>query len=101
MSRSIGQQIAHWARIGRELEQRSDLSVQRIAEVLTGRASYDSLSAEEQALTRAHWQERMDELRTNLRFDRDFARRGRSYVELDESGSVVRREPAAAGGATG
>lgn len=95
MSRSIGQQITHWARIGREIEESSELSVQRISEVLNGRASYDDLSSEEQALTRAHWKERMDELRTKLRLDVHFAAHGRTYVELDERGNVIRREPAA------
>lgn len=92
MSRSIGQQVAHWARIGRAIEQSPEVSVERVAEVLRGRAAYDDLSVEEQALTRTLWDERIEELRSSLRLDREMAREGGSYVELDERGEVVRRE---------
>jgi hypothetical protein len=93
MSRSIGQQISHWARLGRELEASPDVSVERIGRVLEGAASYDDLGPEEQAATRAYWRERMETLRRSLRLDEEFARQGRAYVELDDDGKVVRREP--------
>lgn len=95
MSRSTAQQIAHWARIGRELEASTELSIDRIANVLRGRESYDGLDAEEQAVVRAYWKERMNGLVEALRLDQEFAAEGRPYVELDEKGEVVRREPEA------
>lgn len=93
MSRSAAQQIAHWARIGREVEGAASTSQRAVAEVLAGARDYDSLSAREQAVVRAEWAERMDERRAALDLARDFAAEGRSYVELDEHGQVVRREP--------
>ncbi len=93
MSRSAAQQIAHWARVGRELEGSSEVSVDAVAETLRGAKSYDSLSTKEQAVVRAHWRERMTELRNALRLDREFTAAGRSYVELDGRGRVVRRDP--------
>jgi transglutaminase-like putative cysteine protease len=92
MSRSTSQQIAHWARIGRELEASSEVSVDHVAEVLRGTRTYDSLSAKEQALVRTRWRERITALRDGLRLDREFAAAGRPYVELDDRGRVVRRD---------
>lgn len=95
MSRSTTQQVAHWARIGRELEASSDVSVEEIARVLRGAAEYDGLSSKEQALVRACWKERMESLTGALRLDEEFTAAGRPYVELDEKGAVVRRNPPA------
>lgn len=93
MSRSAAQQIAHWARIGREIEASDSVSHRVVADVLAARRDYDSLSAQEQAVVRAEWAERMDARRADLDLAREFADAGRSYAELDESGNVVRREP--------
>lgn len=99
-SRSASQQVAHWARIGREIELSSSISYKEIAAVLAGSRSYDSLDPREQAVVRAEWSARMDEARAELDFARDFARAGRTWVELDDRGRVVERgrpaEPRAA-----
>jgi hypothetical protein len=93
MDRSAAQQITHWARIGREIEAAAGISQARVAEVLARRARYDDLTAEEQAVVRAEWSERMDARREKLDLGRKYAEEGRSYVELDESGAVVVRPP--------
>ncbi len=93
MSRSTTQQIAHWARIGRELEASSEVSVDRIVQVLRGAKDYDALSTEEQAVVRACWTEKMAALAGVLRLDQKFAAERRPYVELDENGAVVRHDP--------
>ena len=102
MSRSAAQQIAHWAKIGRELESAKGVSVRAIAEVLAQRSSYDALTDEEQAIVRAEWAERIEERRAALDLTGEFAAQGRSWVELDDAGEVVERggepkESAAAG----
>jgi len=91
MSRSASQQVSHWARIGRELEAAASVSQRAIVEVLAGEASYDRLTAEEQAVVRAEWSERIDTRIASLDLARLFAAEGRSYVELDDDGAVVRR----------
>lgn len=96
MSRSAAQQIAHWARIGRELEAAESVSHRDIEEVLSGGRDYDDLSAQEQAVVRAEWSERMDVRRQGLDLAHTFGGQGRSYVELDEHGDVAVREPAVA-----
>jgi len=102
MSRSAAQQIAHWAKIGRELESAGAVSTRAITEVLAQRSSYDALTDEEQAIVRAEWAERIEERRAALDLPSEFAAQGRSWVELDDAGEVVERgrepeEPAATG----
>jgi len=88
-SRSTAQQIAHWARIGREVESSASVSHVRIAEVLSGRRKYDELDNEEQAVVRAEWGERAAQRRSELNLAVVFAEQGRSWVELDDDGTVV------------
>lgn len=93
-SRSAAQQVNHWARIGRALETANGVSQRRVNEVLAGSRDYDDLSDEEQAFIRAEWAERIESTRNSLNLAAEFAAAGRSYVELDADGNVVRRDPA-------
>lgn len=88
-SRSASQQVAHWARIGREIEASSSISHREIAAVLAGIRHYDSLDAKEQAIVRAEWSAHMDEVRGALNLAERFAESGRTWVELDDKGRVV------------
>ena len=90
-SRSASQQVAHWARIGREIEASASISPREIAAVLAGAASYDSLDPKAQAVVRAAWSARMDELRGTLDLAASFEAAGRTWVELDDAGKVVER----------
>jgi hypothetical protein len=96
MSRSVAEQISHWARLGRELERSPEVSLARIQKVLEGKAQYDGLAAEEQAVVRTQWAERMKGLHAQLRLDREFLQKHYDYAELDDKGRVLIR-PAAAG----
>jgi hypothetical protein len=91
MDRSAAQQINHWARIGREIEGGASISHRAIADVLAKRSSYDKLTAEEQAVVRAEWSERMEARRTDLDLAGRFAGEDRDYAELDDHGRVVVR----------
>src|SRR4051812_45095142 len=103
-SRSASQQVAHWARIGREIEASSSISHKEIAAVLAGSRSYDDLEPKEQAVVRAEWSARMDDARQGLDLAAQLAASGRTWVELDDRGRVVQRgapaEPAKAAKAT-
>lgn len=92
MSRSVAQQIAHWARIGRELEASPTVSHADIAEVLAGARHYDSLGVREQAIVRAEWAEAMSSRIENLDLAAEFVAAARSYVELDDDGNVAVRD---------
>ncbi|MGK2957373.1 MAG: TA system antitoxin ParD family protein [Acidimicrobiales bacterium] len=91
MERSAAQQLTHWARVGREVEEAGDISLRHIMEVLEKRRSYDDMTPEEQAVVRAEWTERIADRRAGFNLVEQFAEEGRSYVELDADGRVVRR----------
>lgn len=97
MSRSLSQQIAHWARIGRELERSPGVTVSAIQAVLDGRGDYDALNSHEQAIVRADWAERVDAARKNLRLDQVLAAQGREVVELNPEGRVTVRKAGSRG----
>lgn len=88
-SRSVPQQIAHWARIGRELEMSPQVNHRDIARVLAGSGTYDSLGYREQAIVREEWDNRISELRAGLNYESGFIAAGESYSEADENGNVV------------
>lgn len=88
-SRTVPQQIAHWARIGREMEMSPTVSHRAIAQVLAGAASYDSIDEREQAVIRQAWAERMTELRGALNYETQFLASGEGYSEADPDGNLV------------
>ncbi|MCK0111547.1 ParD-like family protein [Ornithinimicrobium sp. F0845] len=88
-SRTVPQQIAHWARIGRQLEMSPGTNQRAIAQVLAGAASYDALDEEEQAVVRQAWTDRMTALREALNYKDQFVAAGESYSEADEDGNVI------------
>ncbi|MCY0903424.1 TA system antitoxin ParD family protein [Arthrobacter sp. H14-L1] len=88
-SRTVPQQIAHWARIGRELEMSPGVNHRAITQVLAGTSSYDSLGEQEQAIVREEWADRMATLRGELDYAAQFAAAGESYSEVDENGNLL------------
>jgi hypothetical protein len=92
-SRSAAQQIAHWARIGRELEASSGVSQRDVERVLAGDGSYDALSEREQAIVRAAWDERVAARRASLDYEATFLGTGESWSEADPDGNVTVRNP--------
>ena len=88
-SRSAAQQINHWARIGRQLESSTALSQRDIARVLGGTQSYDTLTAHEQAVVRADWDEQMTALREGLDFTGELRESGLDWAEADADGAIV------------
>lgn len=90
-SRSAAQQIAYWARVGRELEASPGVSQRDIGRVLAGDGSYDALSEREQAIVRAEWDERVASRRTSLNFEDAFTATGESWSEVDDDGNLVTR----------
>lgn len=88
-SRTVPQQIAHWARIGRELEMSPAVNHRQIASVLAGAGSYDELGEQEQAIVREQWAERMVALRGELNYAARFAAAGESYSEVDDDGKLI------------
>lgn len=94
MSRSAAQQVAHWARIGRELEASSNVSHRDIQAVLSDQKSYDTLPPKEQAIVRAEWAERMAVRIESLDLAAELDAAGQSYAEVDADGNLVRHAAA-------
>lgn len=90
-SRSVAQQIEHWARVGREVELSSSTTQRALAAALSGHRRYDDLTVEEQSVVRARWVERIDERLSGLDLVAEFAEQGATYVEMDDDGRLVRR----------
>lgn len=90
-SRSAAQQLSHWARIGRELENSPNTSTSEIQRILAGEpgATFDSLSVTDQAMVRANWDERVAERLATLDFAEEFAREGTEWSEADDRGVVT------------
>lgn len=93
-SRSAAQQIAHWARIGRELEASASVSHRDIEAVLAGDGSYDALQEREQAIVRGSWDELIAERLSSLDLEQRFQAAGVEWVEADDEGNLVVRGPA-------
>ena len=88
-SRAVAQQIAHWARIGRELEMSPHVDFRAVSAVVGGATGYDDLDVNEQALVRASWAERMIRMRSELDYAAEFTAAGESYSEVDAEGRLV------------
>lgn len=99
-SRTVPQQIAHWARIGRELERSPQVNHRAVAQVLAGDGSYDLLGEREQAVVRGAWAERATALREGLNYEAEFTAAGESYSEADEDGNVIVHPARPAGAAS-
>jgi hypothetical protein len=95
-SRSAAQQIAHWARIGRELEASASVSQRDIEAVLAGDGSYDALQEREQAIVRGTWDEQIAERLSSLDLEQKFQAAGVEWVDADDEGNLVARGPAGA-----
>ena len=95
-SRSAAQQIAHWARIGRELEASTGVNHRDIESVLAGDGSYDALQEREQAIVRSAWDERIASRLSSLDLEARFEAAGIDWVEADDAGNVVTRHAAEA-----
>jgi hypothetical protein len=93
-NRSAAQQLAHWARLGQELEA-SGLSHRDIERVLAGQISYDAVGVREQAVVRTAWREEVEQDIAALDLRARFAADGRRrWSEADESGGVTVTRPA-------
>jgi hypothetical protein len=88
--RSAAQQLAHWARLGRELEAAAGLSQRDIDRVLAGQLSYDDIDDREQAAVRTSWREQTDADLASLDLRAHFTAQGRTrWSEADGEGKVT------------
>lgn len=88
--RSAAQQLAHWARLGQELEATAGLSQRDIDRVLAGQLSYDEIGDREQAAVRSAWREGIEQDLGRLDLRAHFEAEGRTrWSEADAAGQTV------------
>lgn len=89
--RSAAQQLNHWARVGRELENAQLTSHGDIHRVLAGEPglTYDELNRSDQAVVRAQWEEAMVDRRSTLNYAERFSDSGSSWSEAEQHGNVT------------
>ena len=87
--RSTAQQLAYWARLGRELEASPGVSQRDVELILAGAGSYDDLSVREQAVVRESWDRGVERRIAALDLAAEFRAAGRSWTEADEHGHPV------------
>nr|MBA2609984.1 hypothetical protein [Actinomycetota bacterium] len=92
--RSAAQQLSHWARIGREIENSSAMSVAARGR-LADAATYDRLAPAEQALVRAAWEDAMQARIGGLNLRADLLAEGRRYLVVGDAAGVAHQLPAA------
>lgn len=86
----MAQQIAHWARVGRELDSSPSLTVARAQQVSA--AAYDQLQPEQQAVVRVLWESEIEKRAATLDLSAHFA--GRDHVVAgDASGRAIKVAP--------
>lgn len=92
-SRSIGEQVVHWLRIGRAIESSPNFNYRRITEALAGLVDPEELSAEEHAVFFDQFSDAMGE--TNDKQEKFFAERRKNGlgVGLDENDNLVYQSP--------
>lgn len=93
-SRSAAQQLAHWARLGREMEASPSVTQDAIARVLAGQALYDDLPDPAQAVVRVEWDDRVAATLAGLDFTGGLHAAGKPWAEADEDGNLVMRDAA-------
>lgn len=96
LSRSAAQQVAHWARIGQQLEASPLTTTEIVRQVLEGQSPYDDVDDRTQAIVRATWAEDIADRIAGLDLTPKLAATGVPWAEGDEHGRpVMRGGPAA------
>jgi hypothetical protein len=90
-ARSTAQQLAHWVRIGRSLEDSPLVSQRVVAQVLNGKIAYDDVDFKTQALVRAGWDEKLADRTSSLNLEQQFKDAGQDWIEADSQGNAVIR----------
>lgn len=91
-SRSASQQVSHWARLGKQIEEANAINPKAIARVLAGKEHYDTLAEFDQAAVRAAWDEGIEGVIGSLDYEEQFRAAGESWAEADDQGNLVIRD---------
>jgi hypothetical protein len=88
-SRSMTQQIEHWARIGRIVERMGSIEPQRLRAALAAELPFDSLTPEERAVVLGHLELRVFRPEGDAALEKELAEAPGPRAELDDRGRLV------------
>lgn len=88
-SRSTQQQLAHWARLGKAISDRSTAAGRRVAAALEGTLPTRILTPEEGAAFNAEADARIADLMAEVNLAETVTREGVTAVVVDENGELV------------
>lgn len=88
-SRSMTQQIEHWARIGRALERGGDVSMGRVRRALTADLHFDELTDDERAVVSGSLDRSVSRLHGDSGLAAELLASGRPLSTVDQHGVVV------------
>lgn len=93
MSRSMTEQVEHWARIGRAVERMPGISTSRIRSALVAETEFDALEDDERAVTLGVLESAVFNPDGDRELQREKRRRQQSYTALDDQGRVIEVTP--------
>lgn len=93
MSRSMTQQIEHWARMGRAVERTPGVSLDAVRQALVAGRPFDSLNSEERIVALGEFERLVFEPRGDRSLHRERRAAGEGYTVLDSDGRVVEVGP--------
>ncbi|WP_353252847.1 hypothetical protein [Salinisphaera sp. PC39] len=93
MSRSMTEQIEHWARIGRALERQPGVSMARVRTALEAGLDFDDLGGDERAVALGVLESIVLDPKGDRGLQRGMAEAGQCYAVLDDAGRVVEVRP--------
>jgi hypothetical protein len=93
MSRSMTEQIEHWARIARVLEHMPGVSAKRVYSALRTEVDFDKLNTDERAAALGALESLTFNPKGDKNLQREKAGAGLPYTVLDKQGLVLEIEP--------
>ncbi len=87
-SRSMTQQIEHWARIGRAVERGGDVRIERVRAALEAELPFDDLGADERLVVLGELERRVVKPGGDPILARDLRGRGGALAGADDAGVV-------------
>ncbi|HUG00138.1 MAG TPA: hypothetical protein VMM60_18580 [Ilumatobacter sp.] len=88
-SRSVSEQINHWARIGMQVERAGSVANRRVLAVAAGEAQFSTLEPDERPVAHALVDARIAERVAQQRFGADARVAGHATVSMDEEGNLI------------
>jgi hypothetical protein len=92
-SRTVAEQINHWARIGMQVERSGSVTSRRVLAAAAGKAQFSTLSPPERTAAHALVDASIAERVAKERFGRAARTAGNTTVSIDDAGNLIKIAP--------